>query len=1196
MPIIFPLLPQSKQRARQIRRAYYTSLASPVQTEQGRSDVPIIFPLLPQSKQRARRSDVPIILPLLPQSKQRARQIRRASPVQTESKVDQTCLLYFPCFPSPNREQGRSDVPIILPLLPQSKQRARQIRRAYYISLASPVQTESKVDQTCLLYFPCFLSPNREQGRSDVPIIFPLLPQSKQRARQIRRAYYISLASPVQTESKADQTCLLYFPCFPSPNREQGRSDVPIIFPLLPQSKQRARQIRRAYYIPLLPQSKQRASRSDVPIIFPLLPQPNREQADQTCLLYFPCFPSPNREQGRSDVPIIFPLLPQSKQRARQIRRAYYISLASPVQTESKSDQTCLLYFPCFPSPNREQGRSDVPIIFPLLPQSKQRARQIRRAYYISLASPVQTESKADQTCLLYFPCFPSPNREQGRSDVPIIFPLLPQSKQRARQIRRAYYISLASPVQTESKADQTCLLYFPCFPSPNREQGRSDVPIIFPLLPLSKQRARQIRRAYYTSLASPVQTESKADQTCLLYFPCFPSPNREQGRSDVPIIFPLLPQSKQRARQIRRAYYISLASPVQTESKADQTCLLYFPCFPSPNREQRADVPIIFPLLLQSKQRASQIRRAYYISLASQSKQRARQIRRAYYIIPLLQSQSQTESKVRSETCFPLLDFPFPCFQSKQRARQIRRAYYISLASPVQTESKADQTCLLYFPCFPSPNREQGRSDVPIIFPLLPQSKQRARQIRRAYYISLASPGQTESPVQTESKADQTCLLYFPCFPSPNREQGRSDVPIIFPLLPQSKQRARQIRRAYYISLASPVQTESKADQTCLLYFPCFPSPNREQGRSDVPIIFPLLPQSKQRARQIRRAYYISLASPVQTESKADQTCLLYFPCFPSPNREQGRSDVPIIFPLLPQSKQRARQIRRAYYISLASPVQTESKADQTCLLYFPCFPSPNREQGRSDVPIIFPLLPQSKQRARQIRRAYYISLASPVQTESKADQTCLLYFPCFSSPNREQGRSDVPIIFPLLPSPNREQGRSDVPIIFPLLPQSKQRARQIRRAYYISLASPVQTESKADQTCLLYFPCFPSPNREQGRSDVPIIFPLLPQSKQRARQIRRAYYISLASPVQRARQIRRAYYISLASPVQTERKQIRRAYYISLASPVQTGSKADQTCLLYFHCSPVQTESKADQTCLLYFHCFPSPNREQG
>ena len=138
-------------------------------------------------------------------------------------------------------------------------------------------------------------------------------------------------------------------------------------------------------------------------------------------------------------------------------------------------------------------------------------------------------------------------------------------------------------------------------------------------------------------------------------------------------------------------------------------------------------------------------------------------------------------------------------------------------------------------------------------------------------------------------SKADQTCLLYFPCFSSPNREQGRSDVPIIFPLLPKSKQRARQIRRAYYTSLASPVQTESKADQTCLLYFPCFPSPNREQGRSDVSIILPLLPQSKQRARQIRGAYYISLASPVQTESKADQTCLLYFPCFPSPNREQG-------------------------------------------------------------------------------------------------------------------------------------------------------------------------------------------------------------------------------------------------------------------------------------------------------------------
>ena len=259
--------------------------------------------------------------------------------------------------------------------------------------------------------------------------------------------------------------------------------------------------------------------------------------------------------------------------------------------------------------------------------------------------------------------------------------------------------------------------------------------------------------------------------------------------------------------------------------------------------------------------------------------------------------------------------------------------------------------------------------------------------------------------------------------------------MPIILPLLLQSKQRARQIRRSYYISLASPVQTESKADQTCLLYFPCFPSPNREQGRSDVPIILPL---------------------------------------FPSPNIEQGISDVPIILPLLP-------------------PVQTESKADQTCLLYFPCFSSPNREQGRSDVPIIFPLLLQSKQRARLIRRAYYISLASSVQTESKTDQTCLLYFPCFPSPNREQGRSDVPIILPLQP-PNREQGRSDVPIIFPLLPQSKQRARQIRRAYYISLASPVQTESQADQTCLLYFPCFPRPNRNQGKSDVLIIFPLFP------------------------------------------------------------------------------------------------------
>ena len=150
--------------------------------------------------------------------------------------------------------------------------------------------------------------------------------------------------------------------------------------------------------------------------------------------------------------------------------------------------------------------------------------------------------------------------------------------------------------------------------------------------------------------------------------------------------------------------------------------------------------------------------------------------------------------------------------------------------------------------------------------------------------------------------------------------------MPIIFPLLLQSKQRARQIRRAYYISLACPVHTESKADQTCLLYFHCF----------------------------------------LQTESKVDQTCLFYFPCFLSPNREQGKSDVPIIFPLLLQSKQRARQIRRAYYISLASPDQTENKVDQTCLLYFPCFPSPNREQGRSDVPIIFPLLLQSKQRAR--------------------------------------------------------------------------------------------------------------------------------------------------------------------------------------------------------------------------------------
>ena len=191
-----------------------------------------------------------------------------------------------------------------------------------------------------------------------------------------------------------------------------------------------------------------------------------------------------------------------------------------------------------------------MPVILPLLPQSKPRARLIRRAYYTSIASPVQTESKADQTCLLYFHCFPSPNREQGSSDVPIIFPLLPQSKERARQIRRAYYISLASPVQTESKADQTCLLYFPCFASPNKEQGRSDVPIILPLLPQSKQRARQIRRAYYTSLASPVQTESKADQTCLLYFPCFPSPNREQGRSDVPIIYALFPQSKTRSLQ----------------------------------------------------------------------------------------------------------------------------------------------------------------------------------------------------------------------------------------------------------------------------------------------------------------------------------------------------------------------------------------------------------------------------------------------------------------------------------------------------------------------------------------------------------------------------------------------------------------------------------------------------------------------
>ena len=421
-------------------------------------------------------------------------------------------------------------MPIILPLLLQSKQRARQIRRAYYIYLASLVQTESKADQTCLLYFHC---------------------------------------SPVQTESKADQTCLLYFHCFPSPNREQGRSDVPIILPLLPQSKPRARQIRRGYYTSI-------AS-----------PVQTESKADQTCLLYFPCFLSPKREQGRSDVPIIFPLLPQSKQRARQIRCAYYTSLASPVQTESKADQTCLLYFHCFLSPNREQGRSDGPIILPLLRQSKQRARQIRRAYYTSIASSVQTESKADQTCLLYFPCFPSPNREHGRSDVPIILPLLPQSKQRARQIRRAYYTSLASPVQTESKADQTCLLNFPCFLSPNRELGRSDVPIILPLLPQSKQRARQIRRAYYISLASSVQRESKADQTCLLYFPCFPSPNREQGRSDVPIILPLLRQSKQRARQIRRSYYNSIASSVQTESKADQTGLLYFPCFPSPNREQ---------------------------------------------------------------------------------------------------------------------------------------------------------------------------------------------------------------------------------------------------------------------------------------------------------------------------------------------------------------------------------------------------------------------------------------------------------------------------------------------------------------------------------------------------------------------------------------------------------------------------------
>ena len=170
--------------------------------------------------------------------------------------------------------------------------------------------------------------------------------------------------------------------------------------------------------------------------------------------------------------------------------------------------------------------------------------------------------------------------------------------------------------------------------------------------------------------------------------------------------------------------------------------------------------------------------------------------------------------------------------------------------------------------------------------------------------------------------------------------------MPIIFPCLLQSKQRARQIRCAYYISLASPVQTESMSDETCLLYFPF--SPVQTESKSD------------------QTAYYTSLASPVQTESKADQTCLLYSPCFLSPNREQGRSDVPIIFPLLPQSKQRARQIRRAYYISLASPVQTESKADQTCLLYFPCFSSPNREQVRSDVPIILPLLPQSKQRAR--------------------------------------------------------------------------------------------------------------------------------------------------------------------------------------------------------------------------------------
>ena len=76
-------------------------------------------------------------------------------------------------------------------------------------------------------------------------------------------------------------------------------------------------------------------------------------------------------------------------------------------------------------------------------------------------------------------------------------------------------------------------------------------------------------------------------------------------------------------------------------------------------------------------------------------------------------------------------------------------------------------------------------------------------------------------------------CVQYCLCLQHVHgaKKQGLSDVSIIFPLLPQSKQRARLIRRLYYISIASPVQTESKADQTSLLYFHCFPSPNREQG-----------------------------------------------------------------------------------------------------------------------------------------------------------------------------------------------------------------------------------------------------------------------------------------------------------------------------------------------------------------------------